>query len=96
MPICGVYLMWVCLHYVSTHAYAAMCVPISVYGFVMSPFHAPMPHCVGLRYLIYNGGLQINQMWFLLGMWLCVKLHNRNSLPVPTVRPKPVSVPAES
>jgi hypothetical protein len=40
----------------------------------MSPFVAPMPHCVALRWVIYNGGKMIEVMWIVLGKWLIEQL----------------------
>ena len=69
--VCGIYFIWVGLHYVSSHAYVNLCVPYTVKGFFMSPIQSPMPHCVALRYMIYTGGEYINKMWWILGVWLC-------------------------
>lgn len=72
-PIFGMYAVWVLAHYVSSHLYVYYCVPYTWTGVLLSPIYAPMPHCVGMRYMIYNGGIEINQMWWLIGIWLCMK-----------------------
>jgi hypothetical protein len=67
--IFGIYLIWICLHYISAHLYIWYCVPATVVGFIMAPFIAPAPHCQALRWAIYNGGNSMVAMWFLLGTW---------------------------
>lgn len=64
------YLLWITLHYVATHLYSYLCVPLTFYGFVMAPFMVPTPHCQALRWTIYNGGATIANMWILFGAWL--------------------------
>ena len=70
LKLYGIYLLWVCLHYVSAHLYTKLCVPAGVVGFIMSPFMIPTPHCQGLRWIVYNAGGIINNGWVLLGAWL--------------------------
>jgi len=69
--IAGIYVAWILLHYIASQCYITFCVPNTVYGFVMSPFLAPAPHCQGLRWAIYNGANVIGNMWIVLGTWLC-------------------------
>jgi hypothetical protein len=69
--ISGIYLIWVLLHYVASHLYITFCVPKTIYGFIMSPFMIPAPHCQGLRWIVYNGSNIITNMWVVLGTWLC-------------------------
>jgi len=69
--ISGIYLLWVLLHYVASHLYINFCVPTTIYGFIMSPFMIPAPHCQGLRWIVYNGSNIITNMWVVLGTWLC-------------------------
>lgn len=68
--IFGIYLAWICIHYISTHLYVRFCVTSTIIGFIISPFIAPAPHCQALRWAIYNGGNSIIAMWFLLGAWI--------------------------
>ena len=45
--IVGIYLMWITLHYVTSHLYVRLCVPLTWLGFMLSPFTAVSPHCQG-------------------------------------------------
>jgi hypothetical protein len=69
--ISGIYLLWIFLHYIASHLYINCCVPNTIYGFFMSPFMIPAPHCQGLRWIVYNGSNIITNMWIVLGTWLC-------------------------
>ena len=66
----GVYMLWICLHYVSAHLYVKLCVPNTVVGFVMSPFMISTPHCQGLRWVVYNAANIVNNMWMVIGAWI--------------------------
>ena len=68
--ICGIYVLWVFIHYTSTHLYIHFCTPKTITGFLMSPFMAAAPHCQALRWGIYNGGNSIVSMWLTMGVWL--------------------------
>ena len=68
--ICGMYFVWICLHYFSAQLYIEWCVPPTVQGFVMSPFMVDTPHCHGLRWIVYNAATVINNMWIVLGTWI--------------------------
>ena len=61
------YIMWIGLHYGASHLYTYVCTPWTLQGFFMSPFVAPGPHCVALRWAVNTGGDTINLMWFALG-----------------------------
>jgi hypothetical protein len=65
-----VYILWIIAHYVASHLYIQMCVPTTFYGFIVSPFVAVSPHCQGLRWIVYNAGTNINNMWIAFGLWL--------------------------
>jgi len=81
IKISGVYILWIILHFVSSHLYIKFCVPSSFMGFIISPFMTSSPHCQGLRWIIYNGANTINNMWVILGTWLCsylLQLGNKN------------------
>jgi len=43
-------------------------------GFIKSIFVAQAPHCIALRWIIYNGGLAINSMWVSIGIWVTTKM----------------------
>jgi len=71
IKISGVYLFWIGLHYGASHLYIHFCVPSNFFGFLISPFMTASPHCQGLRWIIYTGANTINNMWVILGTWLC-------------------------
>jgi len=75
--ISGIYVAWILLHYIASQCYITFCVPNTMYGFMMSPFLAPAPHCQGLRWAIYNGANVIGNMWIVLGTWLCCYILRR-------------------
>ena len=74
ISVSGIYLLWICLHYVSSHLYVKLCVPNTLFGFIMSPFMTATPHCVGLRWIVFNAANMINNMWLVLGTWVCSTL----------------------
>ena len=67
----GVYIIWICLHYLSSYLYVQMCVPYSWTGFFASPFLITSPHCQAFRWMISTGASIIENMWLLLGVWIC-------------------------
>jgi hypothetical protein len=71
MKASSIYLLWICLHYFSAHLYVKFCVPYNIMGFIMSPLVIMTPHCQGLRWIVYNAAKIINDMWFLIGAWIC-------------------------
>ena len=71
IKLSGIYLLWIFLHFIASHLYTTFCVPNSLYGLMMSPFMTPTPHCQGLRWVVYNGANVINNMWVILGTWIC-------------------------
>lgn len=72
--ITGLYIIWIILHYTASHLYIKLCVPNNLIGFLMSPFMTATPHCQGLRWVIYNAAIMINNMWVLFGAWICSTL----------------------
>ena len=76
--VSGIYLVWICLHYFSSHLYVKFCVPSTVVGFLLSPFMTATPHCQGLRWVVYNAANMINNMWIVCGTWVCSKLLKNN------------------
>jgi hypothetical protein len=68
--ISWIYLLWIFLHYLASQLYVKMCVPYSVVGFLLSPFMVATPHCQGLRWIIYNSAIIINNMWIIFGAWI--------------------------
>ena len=71
LNVAGIYFLWIFLHYISSHLYVKLCVPDTLSGFLLSPFMTATPHCQGLRWIIYNASNVINNMWILLGNWIC-------------------------
>jgi len=82
--IAGIYLLWILLHYTASHMYIKFCVPSDLTGFLISPFLTSTPHCQGLRWLIYNGATMINNMWMVIGAWICANLLLLNNNPTAT------------
>jgi len=82
IKVSGVYLAWILLHYVASHLYVNFCVPKTLIGFIMSPFMTAAPHCQGLRWIVYNAANIINNMWIILGAWLCstILIINHNNV----------------
>jgi hypothetical protein len=74
LKVSGIYLLWIFLHYIASHLYVKFCVPNTVIGFFMSPFMTATPHCQGLRWIVYNAANMINNMWIILGAWICSTL----------------------
>jgi hypothetical protein len=71
VKISAIYIVWICLHYVSSYLYIQLCVPYSWVGFFASPFLITSPHCKAFRWMIYTGASIIENMWLLLGIWIC-------------------------
>jgi hypothetical protein len=67
------YLCWIILHYFSAQLYVYYCAPRGFYGFLISPFLVAAPHCRAIRWIIHNGGNMVDNMWIILGTWLCSK-----------------------
>ncbi len=72
--IIGIYLGWILIHYIAAHLYTYMCVPLTWYGFILSPLMVAAPHCQGLRWVVYNGGLTIINMWLVFGTWIGARI----------------------
>ena len=70
------YLLCTIFHYIASHVYITWCVPYGFKGFFMSTFLTLSPHCQAIRWVIYNGGICINTMWFLLGGWMLNQFQN--------------------
>lgn len=79
LDLVGIYLLWIVLHFIAANLYVELCTPRTLRGLLLSPFVAPMPQCKAFRWLIYNGGNNIEAMWFVLGVMIIKKL-----LPVKT------------
>jgi hypothetical protein len=70
----SIYLFWMMLHYFSAQLYVYYCAPRGFYGFLISPFLVAAPHCRAIRWIIHNGGNMVDNMWLILGTWLCSKV----------------------
>lgn len=70
----SIYLFWIMLHYCSAQLYVYYCAPRGLYGFLISPFLVAAPHCRAIRWIIHNGGNMVDNMWLILGTWLCSKI----------------------
>ena len=62
-----IYLLWITLHYTSSHLYVKVCTHPSVYGFLLSPIVVDAPYCSAIRWTIYHGAAQIKLMWVFFG-----------------------------
>jgi hypothetical protein len=71
ISVYGIYFVWTMLHFFAAHLYIKFCVPFSFIGLVVSPFMTATPHCQGLRWVIINGANMINNMWLIVGSWVC-------------------------
>ena len=76
--ICGIYLLWIFLHFIGSHLYVKLCTHYSISGFLLSPFLANSIHCTGLRWIINQGAMSINSMWIVLGTYVSSKLIEKN------------------
>ena len=74
--ICGIYLLWIILHYFASHLYIKICVPWTIPGFLFSPVIMTTPYCNCLRWIIYNAGNSINHMWITVATFVGQKLLN--------------------
>ena len=63
----AMYVGWVVVHACASHAYAELCAPLTLRGFVLSTVVAPAPHCVALRWAINQGATSVNGMWCWVG-----------------------------
>jgi len=72
--IAGIFIIWIILHYAAANLYAKFCAELSILGFIKSFFVSEAPHCLALRWLIYNGGTAIHTMWVTIGLWCTNKL----------------------
>ena len=70
----AIYLFWILVHYISARAYVYYCVPDEFSGFIMSPFLVSAPHCKAIRWVVHTGGSNIDNMWIIIGSWLCSRL----------------------
>lgn len=74
IKISGIYLLWIALHFFASQFYIELCVPKTIYGFIISPFLMATPHCQALRWIVYNAASTINNMWIIMGTWFCSQI----------------------
>ena len=72
--VAGVFILWICLHYIAANLYPYYCAETSVIGFIKSIFVAQAPHCIAMRWVIYHGGIAINSMWISIALWFSSKI----------------------
>jgi hypothetical protein len=70
----GAFILWIIIHYVASNLYHRFCAELTLIGFIKSMFVAQTPHCIALRWVIYNGGLAINNMWISIAFWVTTKI----------------------
>jgi len=68
------YLFWVVMHFAVSNLYTYLCTPMTMLGFIWSPFMAVAPHCQGMRWLFNISTNTISQMWTIIGVWFSTKL----------------------
>lgn len=73
----GYYIMWIVLQYTAAHLYPLYCMPISISGFLLSPFMVSAPHCVAMRWMITEGSNIIITMWVTLGAYAIQRMIRR-------------------
>ena len=74
LSLFGIYILWICIHYISPRLYISYCVPATVVGFIYSPFLSQSPHCISLRWAITKSGESIYNMFGIFSMWLLTKI----------------------
>ena len=70
----GIFAVWIVLHYGASNLYPQFCAEKGFVGFIKSIVWTQTPHCVAMRWVIYNGGIIINNMWVSIGVWLTAKI----------------------
>jgi len=70
VELVGMYVLWICIHYLAGNVYAYLCTPTTFTGFITSPFLTVTPECKAMRWVIYNGGNIITDMWIIFGTWV--------------------------
>ena len=83
LPLAGLYITFIVVHYYSVHAYTWYCTPKGWYGFFISPFIITTPHCRALRWSIQYFSANIESMWTILGTWIITNsVHLLNSFQI--------------
>ena len=82
--VAGIFIFWIIIHYIAANLYSHFCAELTIIGFIKSIFVAQAPHCIAMRWVIYNGGNMINSMWVTIAVWLTSKIvsnHFKNQEP---------------
>ena len=74
----GFYILWILLHFASSHMYSYHCTHLSLSGLFFSPLVVSTPQCIALRWMISEGSNTIVTMWFVSGSYILKKITNRN------------------
>ena len=72
--VSGVFIIWIVIHYLAANLYSLLCAELTMIGFMKSIFVAQEPHCIAMRWIIYNGGNMINSMWLSIAAWFTTKV----------------------
>jgi len=70
----GIYFTWILTHYIASHLYVYYCTPLSFSGFIQSMLFMTSPHCQALRWMVYNGALNVEALYAVLGAYLISSL----------------------
>lgn len=73
----GYYLTWITLHYLAIHLYPMYCAPLTISGFILSPFMVAAPHCIAMRWLATEGANVIVTMWVAFGAYAIQQMIRR-------------------
>lgn len=72
--VSGVFIIWIVIHYLAANLYSLLCAELTMFGFMKSIIVAQEPHCIAMRWIIYNGGNMINSMWLSIAAWFTTKV----------------------
>jgi hypothetical protein len=70
-----IYILIITIHYVTANIYPYFCTPRTILGLFLTPFLALSPQCEGLRWIVYNTGIQIRNMWVWVASYLLHFIH---------------------
>ena len=65
-----IYGLCVLAHYAAAHIYYQYCTPLSIKGFIMSPFLTATPQCQMTRWVITRCGHSISAIWIVIGSYV--------------------------
>jgi hypothetical protein len=75
--VAGIFILWVMIHFIASNLHHRFCTELTFTGFINSIFVAQTPYCIAFRWIIYNGGLAINNMWISIAFWLTTKIFKK-------------------